>query len=76
MYAWHVRGHMERESQPAWRRARLAGQRGGHEGHQVIKFSPQGDEGRQFVVVQIGEGGVHPGSLAALALPAEGSDAK
>ena len=33
-------------------------------------------EGRQFVVVQIGEGGVHPGSLAALALPAEGSDAK
>ena len=26
-------------------------------------------EGRQFVVVQIGEGGTHPGSLAALALP-------
>ena len=33
-------------------------------------------EGRQFVVVQIGEGGVHPGSLAALALPDEGSEAK
>ena len=30
-------------------------------------------EGRQFVIVQIGEGGVFPGSLAALALPAEGS---
>ena len=26
-------------------------------------------EGRQYVVVQIGEGGVYPGSLAALALP-------
>ena len=25
--------------------------------------------GRQYVVVQIGEGGVYPGSLAALALP-------
>jgi quinoprotein glucose dehydrogenase len=31
-------------------------------------------EGRQFVIVQIGEGGVFPGSLAALALPVEGSE--
>ena len=30
-------------------------------------------DGRQFVIVQIGEGGVFPGSLAALALPVEGS---
>ena len=31
-------------------------------------------EGRQFVIVQIGEGGVFPGSLAALALPVDGSE--